>query len=120
MVNGIRSRLILAGRWPVITAEGMKAWAISMEKAKVMSKGKKVQSSTNHLWTLSQSALVINSGSITGIVWLPSPGLFSDRSSWPGPSENYHNYLKGVKSIYGQNLANQSQLRFAEPVAQAL
>jgi hypothetical protein len=75
MVKGIRNRLSAGGRCPVITAEGMKAWAISIEKAKVISKGKKVQSSTNHLWILSQSALVKASGSITGIVSLPSPAL---------------------------------------------
>jgi hypothetical protein len=77
IVKGIRSRAVAGGRCPVITAEGMKAWAMSIAKAKVINNGKKVQSSTNQLWILSQSAVVKASGSITGIVSLPSPGLLS-------------------------------------------
>lgn len=49
MVKGIRNIRKPVGKWPVATPDGMKAWAIIMEKAKMIIRGKNIHSNVNQL-----------------------------------------------------------------------
>jgi hypothetical protein len=60
----------------------MKAWAIIMQKAKVIIRGKKIQNNVNQLWMLIQSKLLKALGSVRGIMLSQPPGLLL---KIPGP-----------------------------------
>ena len=72
-VKGMRRYLTAGGKCPVITPEGMNEWATNMQKAKVITRGKKIQRRVSQLWILIQSALVSALGSERGIISSPSP-----------------------------------------------
>lgn len=66
-VSGIRSIVNFCGKWPVATPEGIKAWAIIMLKAKVITSGKNIHSRVSQVLMLSQLVVPSTVGSVTGI-----------------------------------------------------
>jgi len=103
IVKGIRRSPNLGGKWPVMTPEGMKAWAISIQNAKVIIRGKKIQNNVNQLWMLIQSTLVRIWGSVRGIIVSPPPAFLLKTLAQFEPSENYHNASGVSRAIQSQS-----------------
>ena len=103
MVKGMRRSRNAGGKWPVMTPEGIKAWAIIIQNAKVIIKGKKIQNNVNQLWILIQSTLVNILGSVRGIILSPPPTFLLKTLAQFEPSENYHNASGVSRAIKSQS-----------------
>jgi len=103
MVKGMRRSRNAGGKWPVMTPEGMKAWAINIQNAKMIIRGKKIQNNVNQLWILIQSTLVNILGSVRGIILSPPPAFLLKTLAQFEPSENYHNASGVSRAIESQS-----------------